>query len=564
MAGERLDLLPPFRRRVNTVFQQYALFPHLSVFENVAYGLRIARVAEAEITQRVTEALAMVKMDTFASARPAKISGGQQQRIALARALVNRPRLLLLDEPLSALDANLRTQMQVELKALQREVGITFIFVTHDQQEAMAMSDRIALLRNGLLEQVAPPREIYSRPATSYVASFLGQSNLLTCEVRNGIAACAPIVFPCSAPDGKAVFSLRPEAIRLASPSRSRSFHGHRSQPVFSRRHQFSSAAMRFRNHFERAPLRTVRSRRGRGIFVRFCRRRPRPRLGGSLMFSRAYRLAVALPPVFWVLAFLLLPYAILFCHSFWSVSSFQTIQRNWNLDNYRELFRVPVYFEVLLRSMRIAAAVTVLSLLLAYPLAYYLSFYAKHKHLLYQLVIIPLWVSYLVRAYAWKTILGSDGVLNTSLQYLHITHGPISFLLYSPFAVIITLTHIYTPFVFLPVYAAMEHIPRPLLEASQDLGASPLKTFWRVVLPLSLPGVFAGATFAFVLSLGDFLAPLLLGGPSGVMISNIVVSLFGAAYNWPLGAAISFCMMVLVVGLLFVTERLEKRWSFT
>jgi spermidine/putrescine transport system ATP-binding protein len=217
MAGERLDTLPPFRRRVNTVFQQYALFPHLSVFENVAYGLRIARVGEAEIKQRVTDALAMVKMDAFASARPAKISGGQQQRIALARALVNRPRLLLLDEPLSALDANLRAQMQVELKALQREVGITFIFVTHDQHEAMAMSDRIALLRNGLLEQVAPPREIYSHPATAYVASFLGQSNLLTCEVRDGIALCPPLSFPCSAPEGKAVLSLRPEAIHLST-----------------------------------------------------------------------------------------------------------------------------------------------------------------------------------------------------------------------------------------------------------------------------------------------------------------------------------------------------------
>jgi ABC-type Fe3+/spermidine/putrescine transport system ATPase subunit len=219
MAGQRLDVLPPFRRPVNTVFQQYALFPHLSVFENVAYGLRIARVAEAEVKQRVTDALAMVKMDAFASAPPAKISGGQQQRIALARALVNRPRLLLLDEPLSALDANLRSQMQVELKALQREVGITFIFVTHDQQEAMAMSDRIALLRNGLLEQVAPAREIYSHPATAYVASFLGQSNLLICDVCNGMASCAPLSFPCSLPDGKAVFSLRPESIRLACSS---------------------------------------------------------------------------------------------------------------------------------------------------------------------------------------------------------------------------------------------------------------------------------------------------------------------------------------------------------
>jgi spermidine/putrescine transport system permease protein len=281
-------------------------------------------------------------------------------------------------------------------------------------------------------------------------------------------------------------------------------------------------------------------------------------------MFSRTYRLAISLPPIFWVAAFLLLPYAILFCHSFWSVSSTQVIEKTWSLHNYRELFRAHVYLQVLLRSMRIAGAVTLFALLLAYPLSYYVSFHARNKQILYQLVIIPLWVSYLVRAYAWKTILGSDGVLNTSLQYLHLTHGPLSFLLYSPFAVVITLTHIYTPFVFLPVYASMEHIPHPLIEASQDLGATPLQTFRGIVLPLSLPGVFAGATFAFVLSLGDFLAPLLLGGPSGVMISNIVVSLFGAAYNWPLGAAISFCMMVLVIGLLFITERLERRWSFS
>jgi spermidine/putrescine transport system permease protein len=204
-----------------------------------------------------------------------------------------------------------------------------------------------------------------------------------------------------------------------------------------------------------------------------------------------------------------------------------------------------------------------IFSLFLGYPLAYFLSFHAKRKELLYQLVIIPLWVSYLVRAYAWKTILGSDGVLNTLLQYVHLTPHPLDFLLYSPFAVVLTLTHIYTPFAFLPIYAALEHIPRNLVEASHDLGASPFQTFWRVIFPLSIPGVLAGATFAFVLSLGDFLAPLLLGGPSGIMISNIVVSLFGAAYNWPLGAAISFCMLALVLGLLFLSESLEKKWSF-
>ena len=281
-------------------------------------------------------------------------------------------------------------------------------------------------------------------------------------------------------------------------------------------------------------------------------------------MFSRAYRAAITLPPLLWVAAFLLVPYALLFCYSFWSVSPDQVIVHSWSLDNYRELFRVDVYLQTLFRSMWIAARVTIFALLLGYPLAYFLSFHAgKRKDLLYQLVIIPLWVSYLVRAYAWKTILGSDGVLNTLLQYVHLTKHPLEFLLYSPFAVVLTLTHIYTPFTFLPIYASLEHIPRNLVEASHDLGASPFQTFWRVIFPLSIPGVLAGATFAFVLSLGDFLAPLLLGGPSGIMISNIVVSLFGAAYNWPLGAAISLCMLVLVIALLFLSENLEKKWSF-
>jgi len=282
-------------------------------------------------------------------------------------------------------------------------------------------------------------------------------------------------------------------------------------------------------------------------------------------MYTRSYKSAVTIPPLLWVTAFLLIPYALLFCYSFWSVSPQQTIVQSWNFQNYIQLIRNPIYVSVLFRSIRIAAAVTLLALLLGYPLAYFLSFHApKRKDFLYQLVIIPLWASYLVRGYAWKTILGSDGVLNGLLQYLHITHHPVEFFLYSPFAVVLTLTHIYTPFTFLPVYASLEHVPRNLVEASHDLGASPWSTFRRVILPLSLPGVLAGATFAFVLTLGDFLAPLLVGGASGIMISNIVVSLFGAAYNWPLGAAISLCMLLLVMTLLFATERLERKLTLS
>ena len=280
-------------------------------------------------------------------------------------------------------------------------------------------------------------------------------------------------------------------------------------------------------------------------------------------MYSRLYKTIVSAPPLLWVGLFLLLPYALMFAHSFWLVNN-GNILHQWNLQNYQKLVSSPLYIDVLLRTMRIAGSVTLCSLLLGYPLAYYLSFHAgQRKELLYQLVIVPLWVSYLVRGYAWKTILGSDGVLNGFLQYLHLTHAPVGFLLYSPFAVVLMLTHIYTPFVFLPIYASLEHIPRPLVEASQDLGASPRATFFRVILPLSMPGLLAGATFAFVLSLGDFLAPLLVGGPSGTMIANIVQSLFGAAYDWPLGAALSVCILLITIALLFLTERLEKRWSF-
>jgi spermidine/putrescine transport system ATP-binding protein len=175
--------LPPFKRDVNTVFQNYALFPHLNVLENVAFGLRRRRVADRDVRTRVAEMLELVELPGFERRRPSQLSGGQQQRVALARALINRPRVLLLDEPLGALDQKLRKQMQVELKRIQHEVGITFIFVTHDQEEAMTMSDRIAVMRAGRIEQLGSPEDLYERPLSDFVANFLGVSNLLDGEV---------------------------------------------------------------------------------------------------------------------------------------------------------------------------------------------------------------------------------------------------------------------------------------------------------------------------------------------------------------------------------------------
>ena len=184
LGGRDVTTLPPYKRDVNTVFQSYALFPHLNVYENIAFGLRRKKVDKGDIDKRVRDAMTLVDLVGFESRKPPQMSGGQQQRVALARALVNHPKVLLLDEPLGALDLKLRKQMQLELKRIQQEVGITFIYVTHDQEEAMTMSDRLAVMRHGKIEQIGPPEAVYETPATEFVAGFLGASNMLDGEVK--------------------------------------------------------------------------------------------------------------------------------------------------------------------------------------------------------------------------------------------------------------------------------------------------------------------------------------------------------------------------------------------
>jgi putative spermidine/putrescine transport system ATP-binding protein len=197
---------PPFARDVNTVFQDYALFPHMTVGDNVAYGLLVRKVPRADRIRRVGEALDMVRLTGYEARKPGQLSGGQRQRVALARALVNRPRVILLDEPLGALDLKLREEMQIELKAIQQQVGITFIYVTHDQEEALTMSDRLAVFNQGRIEQIGAPADVYERPRTPFVAGFVGTSNLLRGEVARAIVGEAGI------------FTVRPEKIRLAAP----------------------------------------------------------------------------------------------------------------------------------------------------------------------------------------------------------------------------------------------------------------------------------------------------------------------------------------------------------
>jgi len=270
---------------------------------------------------------------------------------------------------------------------------------------------------------------------------------------------------------------------------------------------------------------------------------------------------AVVSGPLLWTLAFLFVPYLIMFTYSFY-LKTFPTFTPAFQFGNYLTILHDPQYYRVLIRTFKIAAIVGVSALLVAYPLTYFLVFQVKSPRLrsiLYMAVIVPLWVSYLLRAYTWKTILGSEGILNSFLVWMNILSEPTDIFLYNQFSMVVTLTYIFIPFMVMPIYTALEKVPRSMIEASKDLGVGPFRTFLRITLPLSMPGVIAGLTFTFCLTFGDFVAPFLVGGPNGFMIANIVQTQFGAALNWPLGAALSIVMLAIVLTIISLSDRLER-----
>jgi len=262
------------------------------------------------------------------------------------------------------------------------------------------------------------------------------------------------------------------------------------------------------------------------------------------------------LPITIWLLALVIGPLAFTFIMSFYSTDGMLIIP-GFTLKNYGRFFTDPIFSSILLKSMAIALIIAVLAILTAYPLAYLVSFRMRRgKQLLFMLSVIPLWVSYLVRIIAWRTILGNKGVLNSFLLAIGVIREPLSFLLYNRFAIAITLTYICIPFVFIPVYTALEKIPRNILEAGSDLGASELRSLFNIVLPLSMPGLVTGFIFAFIIALGDYIIPLQLGGTQGIMFGNLIWSQFGFAFNWPLGAALGFILFGISVLILALTSR--------
>ncbi len=265
--------------------------------------------------------------------------------------------------------------------------------------------------------------------------------------------------------------------------------------------------------------------------------------------------------PVLWTTVFLFIPYAIIFTYSFYQ-KQFPTFVPAFQFGNYALIFTDPQYVQVLLRTAKIALIVAACALFLAYPFTYFLVFKIKSPRvrlMLYMAVIVPLWVSYLLRAYTWKTILGSEGVLNSFLVMIGVLDQPSDIFLYNQFSMVVTLTYIFVPFMVMPIYTSMEKIPRNLIEASKDLGVGPFRTFLKVTLPLTTPGIVAGATFTYCLTFGDFIASFLVGGPDGLMVANVITSQFGAALNWPLGSALAIIMLIVVLTIISLSDRVER-----
>jgi spermidine/putrescine transport system permease protein len=279
------------------------------------------------------------------------------------------------------------------------------------------------------------------------------------------------------------------------------------------------------------------------------------------LRLERLPGLAVLSAPLLWAIVFMFIPYLIIFTYSFW-LKKYPTFVPAFQFGNYGQIFADPQYYQVLLRTGKIAVLVTAAALIIAYPFAYFLVFKvktARMRILLYMAVIAPLWVSYLLRAYIWKTILGNEGVLNSFLVWSGILSEPTDLLLYNQFSMIVTLTYIFIPFMVMPIFTALEKIPKSLVEAAGDLGMTPVRTFAKVIWPLSLPGVIAGATFTFCLTFGDFIAPFLVGGPDGVMIANVITSQYGAALNWPLGSALAVILLIIVLAIIELSDRVQR-----
>ena len=571
------------------VFQNYALFPHMTVAENVAFPLKHARRRARPRSRGASPRRStLVQLPGYGERYPRQLSGGQQQRVALARAIVFKPRLLLMDEPLGALDKQLREQMQLEMQAPARELGITIIYVTHDQEEALTMSDRIAVMNDG---QDRADRHARGplRPADDRVRRRASSASRISCP-----PSCAASRTTSSWPSAKArssarchptrpaagekvMLTTRPERLRFADGAWNPAIaqnrlqrHGDRGG-VRGRTLPLHAAGRRRHRHGAEGavecrdpPARGRRAGRdrlvGRGYdpclrrsslpdrarpvaLMRRAGTRARPEHHGS---ARVPFLLVA-PLVVFMLAFYALPVVAMLMRS--------VSDPVWSVANYAALPDDVVFLKTFSNTFYTSLIVTLATLLMAYPVALALVRAPRWAPLILILILLPFWTSVLVRSYAWMVLMGRHGLINEALTAAGLLERPLR-ILNTPLATQIAMTHILLPYMILPIANALRQIDPSLLRASSGLGAPPWRTFLQVTLPLSMPGVAAGVLLVFVLALGFYITPAMVGGPREITLSMLIAQQVDHL-NWAYAATLSAVLLATSLALIGICYRL-------
>ena len=557
--GQDITNLAPNKRQLNTVFQKYALFTHMTIAENIAFGLKIKGKSQNYINDKIRYALKLVNLEGFENRTPASLSGGQQQRIAIARAIVNEPKVLLLDEPLGALDLKLRQDMQYELIRLKNELGITFIYVTHDQEEALTMSDTIVVMNQGYIQQVGTPEDIYNEPKNAFVADFIGDSNILSATmVHDRLVNILGANFPC-VDEGfgqkKPVDAvIRPEDIDLVKPEDG-IIRGVVTHVIFKGVH-YEMEVMA--NNYEWLVHSTDMFPVGAEVGLRVDPFDIQIMKNQNLKMRRRYQLKnskllkqmLAGPYLLWSAAFIIIPLIMVFYYGLTNNDGGFTMM---NLARITE----PENLKALGLALLLSLVSTIICLILAYPLAMILTGLGVNQSSFIVLIfILPMWMNSLLRIIAWQNLLEKNGVINSLLHFFHL---PALEIINTPYAIVLGMVYDFLPFMILPIYNVLSKIDTNVIEAARDLGANSVQTFTKILLPLSVPGIISGITMVFVPSLTTFVISDLLGGSKILLIGNVIEQEFKQGSNWHSGSGMSLVLMIFILISMALIAKYDK-----
>lgn len=554
--GKDITSLAPNKRQLNTVFQKYALFTHMTIAENIAFGLKIKGKSKSYIDDKIHYALKLVNLEGYQNRYPDSLSGGQQQRIAIARAIVNEPKVLLLDEPLGALDLKLRQDMQYELIRLKNELGITFIYVTHDQEEALTMSDTIVVMNQGYIQQIGTPEDIYNEPENAFVADFIGDSNIFNAiMVRDKLVNIVGAEFPCvdtGFGTNKPVDAvIRPEDIDLVKPEEG-TLKGVVTHLIFKGVHYEMEVLA---NNYEWLVHSTDMFPVGTEVGIHVDPFDIQIMKNQNLKMRRLQELKnskrlLAGPYLFWAVSFIIIPLIMIFYYG---------LTDNDGKFTWMNLAKIttPENLKALGLALLLAFVSTVICLILAYPLAMILVGRNVNQSSFVVLVfILPMWMNFLLRTLAWQNLLEKNGVINSVLHFFGLPSWNI---INTPTAIILGMVYNFLPFMVLPIYNVLVKIDKDVISAARDLGAGNIQTFTKIILPLSVPGIISGITMVFVPALTTFVISNLLGGSKILLIGNVIEQEFQQGSNWHVGSGLSLVLMIFIIASMALIAKYDK-----